>query len=113
MLHIKFKEVLALEPAVRRWGHLWVNHKIIVHSDNQAVVAIINKGSCRHPLVMDSLRRIFWISAMYKFRLRAVYIPGAANTVADQISRLHEPVGYQRLQGLNDRSLSLQGPGLL
>ena len=54
-LHINYKEVLALEPAVTRWSHLWAGKKVFVHSDNQAAVAIINKGSCRDSFVMQSL----------------------------------------------------------
>ena len=96
-LHINYKEVLALEPAVKRWAPLWANKKIFVHIDNQAAVSIVNKGSSRDPIVMDSLRNIFWMSAVYNFRLKAVYYPGKFNIVADSISRFHEPNGYVRL----------------
>ena len=74
-LHINYKEVMALEPAVAAWGYLWRNRKVYVHCDNQAAVAIINKGTCRNDLVMDSLRRIYWASAIGNFRLKAVYHP--------------------------------------
>jgi hypothetical protein len=97
-LHINYKEVLALEPAVERWAHLWAGKKVFVHSDNQAAVAIINKGSCRDSFVMASLRRVFWASAVHNFRLRAVYYPGSSNFIADAVSRLHEPRGHERLQ---------------
>ncbi|MES9880284.1 MAG: reverse transcriptase domain-containing protein [Sedimenticola sp.] len=96
-LPINYKEVIALEPAVSRWAETWRNKKVFVHSDNQAACAIINKGSCKHPVVMSSLRRIFWLSAVYNFRLKAVYYPGTANTLADAVSRLHEPNGISRL----------------
>ena len=96
-LHINFKEVLALEPAVLHWGPLWSNKKIFIHSDNQAAVGIINKGSCRDPRVMASLRRIFWHSAVHNFRLKAVYYPGKYNKIADAVSRLSEPGGYYQL----------------
>ena len=43
-LHINFKEVLALEPAVLHWGPLWSNKKIFIHSDNQAAVGIITRA---------------------------------------------------------------------
>lgn len=46
---------------------------------------------------MDSLRELFWLSAIYNFRLQAVQYPGHANLVADGVSRLHEPNGFQRL----------------
>lgn len=97
-LHINYKEVMALEPAAQRWATSWENQTVFVHSDNQAAVAILNKGSCKNPTVMASLRRIFWLSAVDNFRLKAVYYPGRHNSVADSISRLHEPGAWNRLQ---------------
>lgn len=99
-LHINFKEVLALEPAAQVWGHLWSNRKVFVHTDNQAAACIINKGTCRNSVVMKALRRIFWLSAVYNFRLRAVYYPGRNNELADAVSRLHESKGLNRLNRL-------------
>ena len=99
-LCINYKEVLALEPAVLNWGHMWRNHKVLVYSDNQAAVAIINKGSCKHPLVMAALRRIFWDSAIHNYRLEAIYYPATRNLLADAVSRLHEPNGEERLSML-------------
>ncbi len=49
---------------------------------------------------MDSLRRVFWLSIAFNFRLHAVYICGSQNKMADQVSRLHEPGGLQRLYAL-------------
>lgn len=102
-LCISYKEVLALEPAATCWAPYWSNKKVYVHSDNQAAVAIINKGSSKNSMVMDSLRRVFWLSAIYNFRLQAVYYPGPSNFLADAVSRLHEPGGVQRLQTLLSR----------
>jgi hypothetical protein len=79
--------------------------EIFVHIDNQAAVSIVNKGSCHNPIVMQALRNIFWMSAVYNFRLKAVYYPGRFNRVADSISRLHESGGYARL--LNELSTCL------
>ncbi len=92
-LHINAKEVLALEPACVRWAHQWANRKVIVHSDNQAAVAQINRGTSKNPIVMAALRRIFWWSATFNFRLFCVYLPGVRNAVADAASRLHEAGG--------------------
>ena len=89
-LHINMKEVLALEPAVVKWAPHWQNQKIFVHTDNQTAAAIINKAMTKDPVVMASLRRIFWMSAKFNFRLKAVYYPGIYNVVADTISRIHE-----------------------
>ena len=96
-LHINYKEVLALVPAAHLWAPAWKDRKVIIHSDNQAAVGIINRGTSRHPLVMEALRGIFWMSAIFNFRIRAVYYPGASNTLADAASRLHESGAYERL----------------
>ena len=106
-LHINAKEVLALEPACQRWGPLWANRKVLVHSDNQAAVAQINRGSSRDPVVMAALRRIFWLSATYNFRLYCVYLPGIRNNVADAASRFYEPNGRSRLFHLLSSSLPI------
>ena len=97
-LPINYLEVLALEPAVRRWAPLWRNKKVFIHIDNVAACAIINKGTCRNRTVMNSLRRVFWLSAIFNFRLKCVYYPGDRNKLADAVSRLHEPNGFIRLK---------------
>ena len=97
-LHINMKEVLALEPAARLWGHLWRDRQVTVYSDNTSAVSIINKGTTKDPRVMHSLRNVFWLSAIYNFRLRALYYPGSRNTLADACSRLSDVGGVGRLQ---------------
>ena len=97
-LHINMKEVLALEPAARLWGHMWKDRMVTVYSDNQAAVSIINKGTSKCPIAMRSLRGVFWMSAVLNFRIKAVYYPGVRNVLADRASRLHEPGGWRRLQ---------------
>ena len=98
--HITYKETLALEPAATIWGPLWANKTVYIHCDNQAAVQMINRGSSHNPLIMDSLRRIFWLSAIHNFRLRAIYLPGIYNQIADCVSRLHENNSLKRLQVL-------------
>ena len=109
-LPINYLEVLALEPAVRRWAPALANKKVFVHCDNIAACSIINKGSSKNYVVMDSLRRVFWLSAVFNFRLRAVYYSGESNFLADSVSRLHEPGGVPRLMSYinNIQFLSLQ-----
>ena len=101
--HINYKETLALEPAVRRWAHCWMNRRIILYCDNQAAVGIINKGSCHDPVVMASLRWIAMMSAKHNFKIQAQYYPGCENVVADAVSRLHEPRAVNRLKNILTR----------
>ena len=96
--HINYKEVLALLPAVELWGHSWKDKLVLVYSDNQAAVGIINRGTAKDPWVMDILRHIFWRSCLYNFRIKALYYPGRQNVIADAASRLMERGGWERLK---------------
>ena len=49
---------------------------------------------------MQSLRRIFWLSCTFNFKIKAIYFPGVENVLADTVSRLHEPRGYERLMAV-------------
>lgn len=89
--HIDHLEVLALELAARLWGESWCNRKVVCYSDNQCAVGIINKGTTRDEAVMHSLRSVFWLAAIYNFKLRAVYYEAERNVLADRASRLKEP----------------------
>lgn len=96
--HINHLEVLALEPAARIWCKAWRDRCVTCYSDNQCAVRIINKGTTRDPVVMRSLRGVFWQSAIYNFKLRAIYYEGERNVLADRASRLKEPGGWGKLQ---------------
>ena len=95
--HINVKEAFAIYLAARRWGPQWANHHVIVHCDNQAAVAMINKGTTANPIIMSWLRDLFWLSAIHNFRLTAVYVPGIDNIRADRISRMHYGVALIQL----------------
>ena len=67
--------------------------KFSFHSDNQAAVQIINKGITASPVVMNALRTLFWLSALYNFHITVVYLAGTDNALAVSISRMHETTG--------------------
>ena len=77
--------------AARHWAPQWTNHRVIIHSENQAAVQILNKGTTANELIMDELHNLFWLSAAYNFHISATYIEGARNTIADAISRIQDP----------------------
>ena len=92
-LHINEKEVLAVVLAAQRWAKYWRNKRIVLHSDNMVTVSSLNRGTCRNKMVMQCLRRLFWLSATYNFHLTARHLAGYLNIAADSASRLHSP-GY-------------------
>lgn len=96
-LHINSKEILAVYLAVCRWAPCWRNKRIYIHSDNVTTVATINRGTSRNPFLMACLRVLFWLSAQYNFHITARFLRGLSNTVADGISRLHEPFKWNQV----------------
>ena len=92
-LHINEKEVLAVVVAAHRWAPFWANKRIIMHSDNITTVASINKCTSRNNCIMQCLRKLFWIGAVFNFHLTSKYVPGHLNIAADAASRLLLP-GY-------------------
>ena len=97
-LHINFKETLAIIGAAKRWGPLWRNKTVFIYTDNQCAKQIINKGTTRNSFIMSHIRELFWLSILYNFEIRCVYIPGVDNKVADAISRLHEKGQFYNLE---------------
>ena len=89
-LHVNNKETLSVTLAARRWAPLWSNKQVIVHTDSVSAKSFINKGTCKNKLVMTALRELFWWSAQYNFEIKAVFLPGVLNIIADTVSRLHE-----------------------
>ena len=89
-LHINFKEALCVVFSAIRWGHSWRNRTVHVHCDSTAAVAMLRKGTTKNSTMMLYLRKLFWLSAMYNFRLKVYHVPGKLNVMADHISRLHD-----------------------
>lgn len=99
-MHINYKEVLAIVLACYRWAPLWRNKRLVIMSDNQAAVSMLNKGTCKDKHVMYWLRGVFHLSVNFNFHVSACYIPGHCNVTADCISRLHEAGRLQQLCAL-------------
>ena len=58
-----------------------------VHSDNEAVVAVLNSGYSKDEQLMHLVRCLFFVLAAWDILLYACHIPGVRNSVADAISR--------------------------
>lgn len=84
---IATKELLPIVLACLLWGKLWRNQCILVHSDNEAVVAVINSGYSKDNSLMQLLRCLFFIKAYFEISLSAIHIKGEENVGADAISR--------------------------
>ena len=88
--NINYLELYAALHAIRRWSPHWANCHVCLHTDNTQAMSFLNKGSCKNTTAMDWLREIFWLSAIYNFRLTPCHIKGLENVFADHLSRLTE-----------------------
>lgn len=71
------------------WGQALANKSIRFHSDNIAVVEIINKISSKDTSVMYLVRRLVLACLRHNILFQAEHIPGKINTLPDLLSRLY------------------------
>lgn len=86
--HITVKEFLPIVIAVELFSELLANKCVTFHSDNAAVVAIINKQSSKDKLLMKLVRRLVIATLKHNILFKACHIPGLSNNLADSLSRL-------------------------
>ena len=87
LIDIAAKEMVPIVVAAALWGRLWEGCHICFHSDNMAVVAVLNKRTAKDPLLLHLLRCLYFYAAFYCFHYSAAHIPGVLNTAADVLSR--------------------------
>ncbi|XP_034562822.1 uncharacterized protein LOC117829305 [Notolabrus celidotus] len=80
-------ELYPVVVACQLWGPSWTRKQIVVFCDNSATVEIINKGRSKIPIINSLMRRLTWLCVLNNFILRAAFIPGHENRVADALSR--------------------------
>ena len=84
--HISVKELVPVTMAAALWGPQWSGKHICFHSDNMAVVAVLQRRSSKSPPLMQLLRCVSLFSAFYGFHFSAKHVPGVLNEVADALS---------------------------
>lgn len=85
--HISVREFFPI-LAVENWGSLLTNTYIVLHSDNIAVVYVINKLTSKDLNLMKLMKRLMVTSLKYNISFHAEHIPGLLNNAADLLSRL-------------------------
>ena len=85
------REFLPNIVAMDLWGTTLTNSSVVLHSDNIAVVHIINSNTSKDPNLMKLMRRLMVASPTYDIQFSAEHIPGLHNTAADLLSRYRSP----------------------
>ena len=91
--------VLELYPiviAVHLWGQNFTNKRVTFHTDNMALVYILNKLSSKDERIMVLVRHLTLLCLTHNILFKAVHIPGIHNQLADHLSRFN----FQEFQRL-------------
>ena len=86
-MSIAWKEHYAITIAVNTWGTLWQRRKILIHCDNQTVVSVWEKGSCKSPKIVALIRMLYFCAAHNNFNVCIQHISSIKNNIADALSR--------------------------
>jgi len=81
-------ELYPIVLAVCVWGQQLANQCIYFHTDNQALVDIINKQSSKDPKIMFLVRDLVLQCLKHNILFKSLHVPGRTNILADHLSRL-------------------------
>ena len=84
---IAWKEFFPIVVAVVLWGHKMQGKRIMLRSDNTAVVEIINKQTSKCPRIMRLMRFFVLQCLKQNVSFKASHISGKSNHIADALSR--------------------------
>ncbi len=106
--HINCLELLAVRLALSRLRGRLQGKDVLVHTDNTATIAYINRqGGLRSRRMSQLARHLLLWSQKHLRSLRAIHIPGVFNQAADELSRAALPGEWR----LHPQAVQLIGVG--
>ncbi|KAK3105621.1 hypothetical protein FSP39_002022 [Pinctada imbricata] len=85
---LTFLELVPIVLAFFIWGEYLSKQKIILFTDNQALVSVLNTKTSKSKRVMSFLRPLVLISMRLEIQFKSIHIEGKRNSAADALSRL-------------------------
>ena len=86
-LDITFLEMYPLFLLLNIFANSLTNSSIVFHSDNMAVVHVINQQTSKAKPLMKLLRPMILLMLQHNISFRAEHIPGLKNNLCDSLSR--------------------------
>ena len=88
ILHdLTFLELVPIVLAFHAWGNFFQNKKILLNTDNLALVSILNRKTSKSKRVMRLIRPLVLQSMFHNIQCKSVHIEGRFNHIADALSR--------------------------
>ena len=69
------------------WANDLQNNRLMIHANNEALEAIINKSTSKHSVIMPLVRQLVATYTQYNIHIRVKHIPWKFNTTSDLPSR--------------------------
>lgn len=98
---IAIKELFPIVLALEVWGPSLANKKILFMSDNEAIVHVLNKQSCKEKTHMKLIRRLVLTSLSYNIYFKAKHIAGKKKLLANKLSRFQFQEAFKIAPHLN------------
>lgn len=84
---ITFLELVPIVSAIWLWRDHFIAKKLLINTDNMALVHIINSQTSKSQRVMQLIRPLVLLCIKSNIQIKCVHIPGYYNSIADSISR--------------------------
>lgn len=86
--NIAILEFFPIVLSLHLWGADMRNRSILFYTDNEALVHVINKQSCKDKTLMVFVRSLVLLCLQFNIMFKAKHISGVKNNLADALSRL-------------------------
>ena len=107
-ISITVKELFPIVLALELWAEHLKNQCIVFHSDNEAVVYIINKQTSKDKALMKLVRRLVVQTMSFNIMFKAEHLSSKENDLADKLSRQDISIqGLNKGKNKGDQSFDL------
>ena len=86
--NITLLELYPIVLALDLWGNILQNKCVVFHTNNLALVAIINKQTSKDVQIMCLIRKLVLTCLRNNIYFQAKHVVGTKNVLADALSRL-------------------------
>ena len=100
-LNIAFLELYPIFLTLSIFAPKLAHSVIYFHTDNQAVVDVLNKQTAKCPLLMQVVRPLVLLLLSHNINLTAIHIPGINNVLCDSLSRQPATPNLLRTYGMS------------
>lgn len=87
MADITFLELVPIVLSIFLFKRDLCNKRLLFHTDNKALVSILNKKSSKSRHVIELVPPFVLHTMLYNMQFKSLHIEGRINSIADSISR--------------------------